>query len=239
MYYGDENDKMVVRTKHRKGTNKAYRFATVNVLIEGERFTLIAVPVGPFASKEKILGDLLDYASKIVNIGTVHLDRGFFTVNCIQMLEDPGVKFLMPATKGKRVKEEMEKGAPRIVDFEYGVNREDPVKLNLAVVGDEDGGIVIFATNLGVEEGEESRLLDLYLSRWGIETSYRVKASLRPKTASKNYGVRLFYFLFSVCLYLWILVNFLAGTETGEDFEKIRVTAKLFCTAMSLPPPKE
>lgn len=93
MYYGDENDPMVVRTKHKDGTDKAYRFATVNVLIDGERFTLRAVPVSPFDNKEEILGDLLDYASEIVDIGTVHLDRGFFTVNCIQTLKDSGVNF--------------------------------------------------------------------------------------------------------------------------------------------------
>lgn len=40
MYYGDENDPMVARPRYRNGTNNAYRLATINVLIKGERFTL-------------------------------------------------------------------------------------------------------------------------------------------------------------------------------------------------------
>jgi len=181
----------------------------------------------------------LDYADEIVEIGNVYLDRGFFTTDCVRVLKDAKVDFLMPATKSKRVKEEAEKSAPRIVDFEYGVNRSDPVTFSLVIVEDEEGANRTFATNLPVSKDSAEQLFELYSNRWGIETSYRVKKSFRPKTTSKNYGVRLFYFLFSVCMYnLWILLNFLAGTRTGADFEEIQVTAKLFCEIMSLPPPE-
>ncbi|KXA99144.1 hypothetical protein AKJ48_01070 [candidate division MSBL1 archaeon SCGC-AAA261O19] len=236
LYYGDENDPMVVKTRHRNGTNKAYRFATVNILINGERFTLKAIPMTQFTPREKILGELLDYAEKIVRIGIIYVDRAFFTVDCIRILQEKNVKFLMPAIKNKRVKGEMMSGVPRIVDFEYGVNRKDSVKFKLVVVEDEEKTSRAFATNLQVETVRAQELFELYSKRWGIETSYRVKSCLRPKTTSKNYEVRLFYFMFSVCLYnLWVLVNLLAGTRIGKDFGGLLVTAKMFCAAMCFP----
>lgn len=71
-----------------------------------------------------------------------------------------------------------------------------------------------FATNEEYNENDVNlaeRLFDLYGRRWGVETSYRVKKhSYLPKTTSKNYLIRLFYFMFSALLYnLWILADIL------------------------------
>jgi putative transposase len=75
----------------------------------------------------------------------------------------------------------------------------------------------------------------LYSKRWGIETSYRVKKhSFRAKTTSKNYYIRLFYFLFSVLMYnLWILCDILIWLHLfgfiGEDH---KITSKFFGTIL-------
>lgn len=79
---------------------------------------------------------------------------------------------------------------------------------------DDNGEKRVFATNENYDENEvglTNRLLTLYSKRWGIETSYRVKKyTFRAKTTSKNYMIRLFYFLFSILLYdLWVLINIL------------------------------
>lgn len=67
-----------------------------------------------------------------------------------------------------------------------------------------------------------------------IETGYRVKKhSIRAKTTSKNYIIRLFYFLFSVMLYnLWLIVNLLIKRGLGKASEKYELTAKLFGTVL-------
>jgi putative transposase len=79
------------------------------------------------------------------------------------------------------------------------------------------------------------RLFLLYSKRWGIETSYRVKKhSYLPKTTSKNYLVRLFYFMFSVLLYnLWILADILIWLALfGEIKEDHLITSKYFGTVL-------
>ena len=120
-----------------------------------------------------------------------------------------------------------------ITDFEM-----KDIIFNLVVVEEElkDGKKVkrAFATNEEYNENDVNlaeRLFDLYGKRWGVETSYRVKKhSCLPKTTSKNYLIRLFYFMFSVLLYnLWILADILIWLALfGVVKEGHLVTSKLF-----------
>ncbi|MEE8402014.1 MAG: hypothetical protein V3R86_07675 [Candidatus Hydrothermarchaeaceae archaeon] len=75
----------------------------------------------------------------------------------------------------------------------------------------------VFATNINVTEGHAFQLFRLYNKRRGIETGYLVKNIFRTRTTLKNYPGRLFFFLFSVCLYnLWVLVNAFVGAFVFE-----------------------
>jgi len=59
---------------------------------------------------------------------------------------------------------------------------------------------IAYATNMNLNQndiGLINKVPELYRKRWGIETSYRVKKDLRAKTTSKNYKIRLMYFLYS------------------------------------------
>ncbi len=69
----------------------------------------------------------------------------------------------------------------------------------------------------------------------GIETGYRqFDHDFKAKTTTKNYHIRLFYFLFSVCLdNLWVLVNICVSlTLYGRLSEKPIITSKLFAVVL-------
>ena len=115
------------------------------------------------------------------------------------------------------------------------------VRFNLVIVEKEDEKKeemrkLIFATNLDFNENDVNladRLLFMYSKRWGIETGYRVKKhSFRGKTTSKNYRIRLFYFMFSVLMYnLWILADILIWLHLyGDVGEGHLLTSKYFGT---------
>jgi len=113
---------------------------------------------------------------------------------------------------------------------------EGRVKFNLAII-DDGQGKKAFATNMDINENEAGmavRLFDLYSKRWGIETSYRMKKELRAKTTSKNYVIRLFYFLFSTLLYnLWILIDsIISKSLIGKVIVDHLVTEKMFATVL-------
>lgn len=236
-FYGDRGAPMVVGKDPERGTTKCYKFATINIVEAGKRFTLLALPVGPFDTKEDILKKLLNYVLERIKIRRLYIDRGFFDSNAIKVFNSLHLKYLMPATRIPTVREVLEvASSPSIVtDF---VMKD--VVFNLVIVEEElkDGTKEkrAFATNEVYNENDVNlaeRLFDLYGRRWGIETSYRVKKhSYLPKTTSKNYLIRLFYFMFSVLLYnLWILADILIWLALfGVVKEDHLLTSKYFGT---------
>jgi len=236
-FYGDRNATMVVGKEPERGTTKCYKFATINIVESGKRFTLLALPVGPFDKKEDVLRKLLSYTLERIKLRMVYVDRGFCDSYSIKVFNSLHLKYLMPASKISTVKNMLEiASAPSIItDFEM-----KDVTFSLVIVDEElDNGKKekrAFATNEQFNENDVSlaeRLFLLYGKRWGIETSYRVKKhSYLPKTTSKNYLIRLFYFMFSVLLYnLWILADILIWLALfGEIKEDHLITSKYFGT---------
>jgi putative transposase len=195
----------------------------------------LALPVGPFDNKEQILSKLFSYAMQRIKIRRVYVDRGFFDSNSIKVFERFQLKYLMPATQIPTVKKMLSiVSAPSVIT---GFEMKD-ITFNLVIVEDENGDRRAFATNEEYNENDVNlaeRLFLLYGKRWGVETSYRVKKhSYLPKTTSKNYFIRLFYFMFSVLLYnLWILADILIWLSLfGKVGKDHLVTSKLFGTML-------
>ncbi|RLI60848.1 MAG: hypothetical protein DRO67_08610 [Candidatus Asgardarchaeum californiense] len=165
----------------------------------------------------------------------MYVDRGFFDSFSISLFKRYNIKFLMPCTKNERIKKVLEVVPPPTVIKDYEMKN---TLFNVVVVNDEFGVKRAFATNIDFNEndvGLSERLFHLYSKRWSIETSYRVKKhSFRPKTTSKNYFIRLFYFLFSALLYnLWILIDILICLALLGHFNGNHlVTSKYFITIL-------
>lgn len=229
LYYGDKTDPMVVGTKPQKGTSRAYRYATLTIVEPGRRFTVKVIPMDKATPKADVVFQLLQYAKERIKIGTVFLDRGFYSTDVILALNSMGIPFVMPAVLNDRVKRLMRgREAPKIIPMQIGNKRKASANLVIAMGREmEKRGYI---TNFDVDRKRTRQIVHLYSKRWGIETSYRVKKEFRAKTTSKNYVIRLFYFLYSVCLYnLWQVVNIAIKTimEWAMD-KKSQVSAKVF-----------
>jgi len=232
LFYGDKNAPMVVGRKPERGTSHGYRFATINIVEAGRRFTLLALPVGPFDKTEDILSKLLAYAKQRIKIRKVYADRGFFSGKCIRVFNKSHLKFLMPCTSYSTIIHLLKiTSAPCVIKDFMVAN----VPINVIIVENE-GKKYAFASNEDWNEDDvdlADKVFMQYGKRWGIETSYRVKKhSFRPKTTSKNYFVRMFYFFLSVLLYnLWILLDILLCLILfGRKEDEHVITSKLFGT---------
>jgi IS4 transposase len=86
-------------------------------------------------------------------------------------------------------------------------------------------GTAVFATNLRVGPEEAETFCQRYSRRWQIESEYKsIKGDFLAKTSSKDYRVRLFYFVFAVLLYnIWRLTDFLlkAGVAGEMDYAPV------------------
>ncbi|KKM70865.1 hypothetical protein LCGC14_1436410 [marine sediment metagenome] len=238
LYYGKKDTPMIVGTKPQRGAHYAYKYATINIVEKGIRFTLLAIPKSQLVTMMHIVKTLIEYAKTKIDIGTVYLDRGFYSKDVMRYLDENDIKFLMPAPMNKRIVRVTEGvAAQTVIPLKIGIIQgrrgkerfKDPVEINL-VVTEDSYGKRYFATNLNVIDGYGNYLLKKYKKRWGIETSYRMKNIFRTRTTSKNYAIRLFMFLFSVCLYnLWVLINaFVEAFIFKKALKKPYLTAKVF-----------
>lgn len=230
----------VMRIPRKKGTSRGYKFATINAVKPGFRFTLLALPVRRHSEMVGVVEKLLKFAMKRIKINRVYCDRWFYKREIVRIFKRLKVKFIIRALESTGIKKiRVVGGLPVVMDYEM-IGHHPPCgreKVKLFIVRGEKGDMMYFITNSDVNEGNADRFAELYRKRWGIETSYRVKGGFRPKTTSRRYVIRLFYFMFSACLYnLWVLANLIVGMVVlkfapGEPF----ITAKFFGTILYLP----
>jgi len=213
------------------GTRKFFHFISCSIVIAGKRFTIDAIPIHFSDNLEDLVDRLVKRAKSKVKIRHCYLDRGFNGTKVINVLKQNNIKFIMPQSRMPTVKAWFDKTedckAKVVKDFRIGEN----TIVNLVLVDDEDGLKRAFITNLDIPEQLAHYMFKFYSNRWGIETSYRqIDNDFLARTTSRNYFIRLFYFLFSVCLYnLWVLTNICVSLIVyGRLFEKPVVTSKLF-----------
>jgi Transposase DDE domain len=221
MYYGDPNVEGVVGAMPKKGSCRAYRFATISVLHNGQRLTLAAVPM----LDRCILWHVKHLLSRVFELGlTVKLlllDRGYFSTALIRYLNESGVKFIMHMPwHGKP----LEAGS----DLHYTTTthkRRVVEQASFRVVAvQRKGKVLVFATNTSFGS---RRLKKMFRKRWGIETSYRMIRLFLAKTTSKRYELRKLYFFLAVVLYnLWVSSNFRCRRVTVHAL-KVEVTLSL------------
>jgi putative transposase len=230
-FYGDKDADMIVNKQPGDGTTHCYRYATINLVDRNKRFLLFAVPYGKFDTKERILHQLLGYARERIKIRRLYADRGFFTSNCIELFKSYNIKFIIPMVGNIRARNTIKNNPAPSMVLDYPMKNS---RFNIAIVKDEQGVDRAFATNIKFNEndiGFSEYIFKLYGKRWGVETTYRVlKHTFWPKTTSKNYFIRLFYFLMSCLLYnLWILGDVIICLFVYGVFQKdYIVTSKLF-----------
>lgn len=233
-YYGKDLDLFSLGGKQDRGTNHFFKFITCSIVVSGRRFTIDAIPITFFDNLDNLVDRLIKRAKSKLKIRHVYLDRGFDKPKVIRVLKENKVKFLMPKIKSPTVKQWYDKSEEckaRVIE-NFKIADET---VNLILVDDEDGIKRAFSTNIKISEPIAHYLFRLYSKRWGIETGYRqIDNEFKPRTTSKNYNIRLFYFLFSVCLYnLWVLVNIcISLTIYGRIKEKPLITAKLFAIVL-------
>jgi len=224
-FYGDHTIKEVVGTKHKLGTNYAYRYATICICEEGMRFNLATIAVTQLNLRKNIVFYLIKEAKKYVRIGEVLLDRGFNDTDIIDLLkEDFGVKYTMPLTENKKVKR-ISKDMKGIITMPYTFYEDKPEEYQTLVkliVDKREKETHYFITNIA-DNNKAALLLiiEAYRKRWGIETGYRVADEFYAWTTSKKFFIRCFLGLLSFLMQdLWILQNFIE--QKGTPFQQAR-----------------
>lgn len=208
MYYGNPETPMVLGTQHKKGSNYAFEYLTASVLSDGERIVVAVLPMTSKTEVPRLTAQIVQRVEELgIKIRYITLDGGFFNIDTILFLESAYQYILhMPATQ-KTKKMELSHGKRlRYTTNDHKRRKDEQISFDVVVAYDENKEYeYLFATNMAYAA---DALLSMFNKRWGIETTYRMCNQFLIRTTSKDYTVRLFYYLLACVVYnIWVMYN--------------------------------
>jgi hypothetical protein len=249
-YYGDVEGMEMVSGLNQE--DRAFKFATLSIVGLNIPLVLAIEPVressawdeNPPNQIHRVVRRLIRRAKQHVPIETVLCDREFDSKRVFQTLSNLGVNYLIPKrinSTEQEVIETMEADGQAVAVESASVHVEagNHSMQFLYVPSTKGDGTTVFATNLRVGPDEAETFCRRYSRRWQIENEYKsIKGDFLAKTSSKDYRVRLFYFVFAVLLYnIWRLTDFLlkAGVDGEMDYAPVLTAGEcveLVCSAL-------
>jgi putative transposase len=235
-FYG-KHRKYACGTNEFRGTHYGYAYASVVVSTGGIRLTLHTVYMTQFTRSSQIIEELIGEARKYVDIKGVLLDRGFFSVECIEKLKELGVKFIMPVVQHQ--KSFLQSLYPPCSAPMHMKSRKREASFTCIAVRDPEDPktILYYATNMNIKEESLVQVIDLYKRRWAVENAFKSqKLAFLAKTYSLNCAIRFFFWVLATLLYnMWVLCNVTAFTGCNlkpAAQKRPMITARLFGTVL-------
>ena len=235
-YYGEPQDSRneLYYGKPRQGTKKFHAYASACIVSHGHRYTVALTWVRRHESMVTVLRRLMARMREIgLKIKRVLLDRAFFNVSVVELLQQENLPFLMPVViRGRKPKKRcaptglrwirrqaagwyphtMKNGKRKVtlsvcVGYRRHRNRKDRKQVRQKL---------LFAA--WRVRGTPTEIREQYRERFGIETSYRQMRQARIYTCTRNPRVRLFFVMVALMLRnLWVWIHQTRLAEGGGD----------------------
>ena len=209
-YYGkidSSNEKYVISGQAKKSTNSFYSYISLYITNKNERFTVSVLPV----EKNKTMVEYLSYFIDLIKrlnfkIKVLCLDRGFYSIDVFEFLQNNKIPHIVPVIKrGEQMKQILKGNKARSEQYVMK-NSKKKILLNIVIdvkylkgkrgkKGLENLGFAVFGV-----KWPPRKVSTVYRRRFAIESSYRMRNIVKPKTSSKNANIRYFYALISFLL---------------------------------------
>lgn len=207
-YYGAP-DRDTTRAKRAAGTHTFHTYATACVVGGPDRYTVGLAAVAEREPMTAVLGRLLDQvAAARVPVRVVLLDRAFFSIAVMRLLQARRLPFVIPAViRGRKPRPGVPATGLRAIRRRgagrYPYTHEDRGRsVRVAVVvahktfrhhltGRRHTRKLLYVT--WRVAGGPVAVRDLYRLRFGIESSYRQLGESRPRTSCRDGVVRLLW----------------------------------------------
>ena len=217
-YYGktdSSNEKYVIHGQAKKSTNSFYSYASLYITNKNERFTVSVLPV----EKNKKMVEYLSYFVDLIKrlnfkIKVLCLDRGFYSIDVFEFLQNNKISHIVPVIKrGEQMKQLLNGNKARSEQYVMK-NSKKKILLNIVIdvkylkgkrgkKGCENLGFVVFGL-----KWSPRKVSTVYRRRFAIESSYRMRNIVKPKTSSKNTDLRYYYTLISFLLKnIWLYLQ--------------------------------
>jgi putative transposase len=229
-YYGtaiDREHPQYVKTKEERGTHRAYRYVTLDIVTHGFRLTVALRYLDHRGRLRAALRDVLGDARKAgVRIGRLYLDREFYTYEVLSWLRHEGLTVIVPLRLGSRQRKRWEHGQKSYVSehlLKDSKGRGAPLPLRIHVV---------VRYQMGTRFGKHGCQYLIYAVLGHLSLDARHEVLLRkthqalPRTCARSVPWRLLYL--GVALMLeneWVILRLQYTSEgrqgpTGMDLRE-------------------
>ena len=188
-------------------------YTVVQCIVAGQRLVL---GIAPYAAGDDHAGSvkalLETVAGHGLKVGTVMLDRGFYSTDVFSCLQASGHRWLTPCPNSPHVKEAL---------AEYAAGKREKVSKCVITQSSKneceyDMVIVPRRAKRKKKDGERLEPWEKYIAfatndpeidvekydmRWGVETGFRQAEDGRAKTRSKSQGPRVMYWAMTLMLF--------------------------------------
>jgi len=200
-------------------TNKyrgEFHYITVCLITRNKQIPLMALPL-MYGAQTRLVIDLMKYCQTLFKkIRLALFDRGFYIGELIDYLEANKIKYIIRIPEKTGIIRKYFEETPEFGKYSHQMSytkKKSRWKLRTTIVickqigTDSNGNLIdwIFATNINFRTRAE--YVYYYKRRWQIETNYRVEDEAHIKSKSTNYLIRYFYFLVSLLLHVFWIVN--------------------------------
>jgi putative transposase len=248
-HFRDENE--VYRGQAKEGTSHFHAYATVYVVLKGQRFTVALTAVTKGEAMKDVVQRLLKQARSVgIKPRLVLLDRGFYSVDVIRYLQAARQPFLMPVVirglkaddprgpSGTRVFAAMKRSGWFGYTVTSGTKRTATVSIcvscrNFRGQWKRHGRRALVYACWGVAGRSCAWVRETYRTRFGIESSYRQMNQARGRTSTRRPELRLLYAGLALLLrneWVWLHFEVLSTPRRGGRLirlERLRLRAML------------
>jgi putative transposase len=217
-YYGtitEENKDFILRGRCKKSTTYFYRYATIYLIGKDRKVTLAALPVRKGASDLFYVSELVRVVKEHdIKIEAILLDRGFYSTPVFQFLQLEEIPHIVPVKKqGVELKSKLKSRKSRYISYTM-IGKAGTVDLKIAVdvqylmgrsnkKGIENLGYVTYGVNW-----PPRKVCNYYKQRFSVESSYRMRNLVRPRSSTKNPTLRFLMVLISLLLKnIWVCLR--------------------------------
>jgi len=219
-YYGEivpMNKEYVIGSRLKKSTSTFYRYISL-YLIEGERkLTLSMLPVRNDMPVLDYIAYFLDIIGKTgLEIKALLLDREFYSVEILSHLMRQNTPFIMPVKRqSARMKEFLSEGRSSST-MKYSMKSQGKGSVNLTILKvvkylkgrSKKHGILRVGYVINNIAWKPQKVAKTYEKRFAIESSYRMRNTVRARTTTKNPTIRYLLALISMLLKnIWVAIR--------------------------------
>lgn len=208
-YYGEitkENEGFVIKSRLQRSTTKFYSYATLYTITRNQRVTLSVLPVRNGVSKVSYIAQFLDIIRDLgLIVEVLCLDRAFYAKKVFAFLQMANVPHIVPVRRAGKEMKTLLKGRSSHRGS-YTLKGKDAVMVEVVVkniyqrgrrgkFGVKNLGYVVFGVSWNAD-----KVCNAYSSRFAIESSYRMRNEVRPRTCTRNPTIRYLFAIISFML---------------------------------------